>query len=274
MSKLGRLVGRELIRVSEEYGGDFGAASRDLKTSLPDPQEGSKTKSRFILLEYEGMEFKYGLGGMWFTQDQLARFFGVSRPRISGILRYAERHEGIEVIQLGMPIQEKGHFWKRYNIKHYDVLAFMLLGARLRKCGAYQRMWNFMEWATGNPFENEVGIVFLAQKEVKRGTKANVHSNYLLMADWFRCLDYWNNTCAYCGAQQSFWWRLEQDHIIPRSKGGLDELVNIVPACKSCNCSKHDNDLDVWLAKKFKPSQVKKIRADIEAYQKGIDSDR
>lgn len=29
------------------------------------------------------------------------------------------------------------------------------------------------------------------------------------------------------------------DHIIPKSKGGLDDLSNLVFACRQCNCKKH-----------------------------------
>ena len=43
-----------------------------------------------------------------------------------------------------------------------------------------------------------------------------------------------NNTCMYCGQQQSV-YNLTRDHIVPRSMGGIDEWTNVVAACKRCN---------------------------------------
>ena len=44
-------------------------------------------------------------------------------------------------------------------------------------------------------------------------------------------------TCQYCGAQAPA-VLLHADHIHPRSKGGDDELMNLVTACESCNLGK------------------------------------
>ena len=51
--------------------------------------------------------------------------------------------------------------------------------------------------------------------------------------------------CAYCGEVypgQKAKHHLSRDHIIPRSKGGKDDWMNVVTACKSCNAKK-DNKL-------------------------------
>jgi hypothetical protein len=48
-------------------------------------------------------------------------------------------------------------------------------------------------------------------------------------------------TCRYCG-QSAPEVRLEVDHVLPRSRGGGDELDNLVTACWSCNQGKKAHD--------------------------------
>lgn len=51
-----------------------------------------------------------------------------------------------------------------------------------------------------------------------------------------------NFTCQYCG-RKSLDVILEVDHIIPKSKGGLNEISNYKTACKECNNGKGDRIL-------------------------------
>jgi 5-methylcytosine-specific restriction endonuclease McrA len=45
-----------------------------------------------------------------------------------------------------------------------------------------------------------------------------------------------NHQCVYCGSKKS----LTIDHVIPRSKGGLNTWTNMVTSCFSCNVKKGD----------------------------------
>lgn len=46
-------------------------------------------------------------------------------------------------------------------------------------------------------------------------------------------------TCAYCGGLFGV-CSLTREHIVPRSLGGVDDWLNVVSACKSCNGRKAD----------------------------------
>lgn len=59
---------------------------------------------------------------------------------------------------------------------------------------------------------------------------------------WIEIKEAFDNECAYCGKGGN----LEQEHFIPISKGGEYTKNNIIPACKSCNCSKRDKDFFEW----------------------------
>lgn len=51
--------------------------------------------------------------------------------------------------------------------------------------------------------------------------------------------------CHYCWCPLPGHW--EVDHVIPQSRGGRNNIENLVPACNTCNCAKGDRifpDLD------------------------------
>lgn len=52
--------------------------------------------------------------------------------------------------------------------------------------------------------------------------------------------------CAYCGVETCFTGKdgpkATVDHVVPKSKGGLDHLSNCVVACEECNGAKADQE--------------------------------
>ena len=58
-------------------------------------------------------------------------------------------------------------------------------------------------------------------------------------------------SCCYCGSKDN----IQMDHLIPQIKGGQNAADNLVWACRSCNSSKRDRDVLVWLESKgWEPS--------------------
>ncbi len=65
-------------------------------------------------------------------------------------------------------------------------------------------------------------------------------------AQWTSLVDAWRG-CAYCGAETD---RLQKDCMLPISRGGRYTLTNVVPACGSCNASKCNAEVTLWMRRK------------------------
>ena len=70
--------------------------------------------------------------------------------------------------------------------------------------------------------------------------------------EWEAVLTYFSHRCAYCHAPG----KQTIDHVDPLAKSGEHTVDNVVPACPSCNSSKNDDLLTVWLAKKARLREV------------------
>ena len=55
--------------------------------------------------------------------------------------------------------------------------------------------------------------------------------------EWENLKAQYNWTCPCCGGKEPD-IKLTLDHVIPLSKGGSNNIENIQPLCKSCNCKK------------------------------------
>ena len=68
----------------------------------------------------------------------------------------------------------------------------------------------------------------------------------LTAEQWAALQDAWGG-CAYCGATDS---ALQRDCVLALSRGGRYTLDNIVPACRSCNASKSNDEVTGWMRRK------------------------
>lgn len=55
------------------------------------------------------------------------------------------------------------------------------------------------------------------------------------MAEWRAKVEEHGGRCVYCGRTDV---KLTRDHVIPVTKGGSNDISNIVPACQPCNSRK------------------------------------
>jgi 5-methylcytosine-specific restriction endonuclease McrA len=63
---------------------------------------------------------------------------------------------------------------------------------------------------------------------------------------WTALQETWGG-CAYCGKTGG---ALQRDCVLPISRGGRYTLENVVPACRSCNASKCNDEVTGWLRRK------------------------
>jgi hypothetical protein len=101
----------------------------------------------------------------------------------------------------------------------------------------------YLEWQRNNP---EKVKEYSKEREQNKKHKINEY-------EWLLCKEYFNNCCAYCGlpVEQHYYTRkgitkqgdFHKEHV---DHLGSNDLSNCVPACKSCNTSKHTATLDEW----------------------------
>lgn len=84
-------------------------------------------------------------------------------------------------------------------------------------------------------------------RAARRRTRRVAASGSDLTKDqWFRILEAWAH-CAYCGADGA---ALQKDCVSPISRGGRYTVDNVVPACRSCNASKSNDEVTSWMRRR------------------------
>lgn len=80
----------------------------------------------------------------------------------------------------------------------------------------------------------------------RRKRRLGLVENDLTALEWSTLQAAWGG-CAYCGASDR---ALQKDCVLPISRGGRYTLDNVVPACGSCNASKCNVEVVLWLRRK------------------------
>ena len=116
------------------------------------------------------------------------------------------------------------------------------------------------EWAMGASGEWSrkwtVPVPTLARVAVDRSRKARAArrrkrrmervEHDLTDEQWGALKGTWGG-CAYCGATDT---PVQRDCVLALSRGGRYTLDNVVPACRSCNTSKCNDEVTSWLRRK------------------------
>jgi len=104
----------------------------------------------------------------------------------------------------------------------------------------------------------------------------NHRSHDITKSEWEECLRIFDYKCAYCNMtlkdhKQKYNQQLHKEHV---DCEGENNLSNCVPACRSCNSSKHKNIMEDWYRKQefFSEERYNKIILwTTEGYKEYID---
>jgi 5-methylcytosine-specific restriction endonuclease McrA len=85
-----------------------------------------------------------------------------------------------------------------------------------------------------------------AARNVRRTATKRRNGGHHTEREWREKIELHAGCCIYCGEQKP----LTRDHNIPLSRGGTDDIGNILPACLSCNSRKQTRTAQEFFARK------------------------
>ena len=145
---------------------------------------------------------------------------------------------------------------KEYREKNREIL-------REKKRRYYERNKEKVMESNNRWRKDNIDKVQFANRKYYQRKRSSFH--HYEESDWVYALNFFSHSCAYCGGKE----KMEQEHIVPVSKGGPYIASNIIPACRSCNASKGDEDLEMWYRshKSFNCERLEKVYEYIEGVQ-------
>lgn len=123
------------------------------------------------------------------------------------------------------------------NLQRARVSAYRSIRVNRLRCNVASATWRAanpekqraarLRWEAANP---ERVAHYLAKWRARRRGNGGSHT----LAEWrVKCASF-GHLCAYCCEPKP----LTRDHDIPLSRGGTDDIMNIIPACRLCNSKK------------------------------------
>jgi len=171
----------------------------------------------------------------WFPAT-LEYFYQNKTSKVDGLNPYCKRCGSQRALEQ----------WKDDPIKHREAHK------------KYEKTSKFKQWTKKNrEDQKEYLIQYRKDNKEKLNTyckERRMHKTHNInKTEWQKCKEYFNNACAYCGLPVEDHYNiykgelrkedLQKEHVI---HDGINDLSNCIPACKSCNSSKHESTLDEW----------------------------
>ncbi|MBA2708675.1 MAG: HNH endonuclease [Gemmatimonadaceae bacterium] len=129
----------------------------------------------------------------------------------------------------------KASEWQKNNLERVRIK-----NAKWRELNATKSRAFSATWRKANPAKLQVNSAR------RRAVRHAAPGQGVTVTQWKDVLRESLGLCAYCNAKLP----LTVDHIDPLFRGGEHDRTNLVAACGSCNSSKRDKPLIVWLAQR------------------------
>lgn len=169
-------------------------------------------------------------------------------------IRYAERRaegwraeDGWTDEQKTRAAARKKQWQDQHRVRHQEA------NKRYRKRNPEKLRVKSLRWHQSNPEKAAAKRrkYHLSHPEIKRDVDQRrrtrtARGRGISTPEWREIKQGTAGLCMYCACKAT----LTIDHIEPIARGGLHDPDNVVPACKSCNSSKNDTPLLIWLARR------------------------
>lgn len=76
-------------------------------------------------------------------------------------------------------------------------------------------------------------------RQQNRRARKRKNGGIVTIEEWKALCNHYGNVCLACGKPE-----VTIDHVIPVSRGGMNDISNIQPLCKSCNTTKSNRIVD------------------------------
>lgn len=145
--------------------------------------------------------------------------------------------------------------YKTYNKNYMQAYRKTDRGIQVRKEWVEKNREHIREYDRLNYAKNkDKHIMYIKRRKnrIKYGTKGT-HT----LEEWEDLKYTYEYKCFVCGLKEPR-IKLTKDHITPISKDGTDDIINIMPLCRSCNCKKGTKDENWSIREIIKNRLVKK----------------
>lgn len=145
----------------------------------------------------------------------------------------------------GQCLDKNKEYCHEYYVQHKEKFLEKNRKRRREKASEmkeYARSWTRKNREKCNKYRQKrrTACKRVEENHKNRARKFGILNSSFSKEEWKFLLNFYGNRCLSCGTDK----KLEPDHVIPLSKGGLNIMSNIQPLCRSCNSKKGAKTID------------------------------